>query len=117
MSTHSNILAGESHRQRSLVGYSPWGHKELDTTEWLTLYTNNTINKIDLMDIGRTLYPIIANIYSLPQWNMCMYICIYTPTHTHTHIYINSSYISLYSISKSFKHLYIQTFIYPVLEI
>ena len=20
---------------RSLVGYSPWGHKELDTTEWL----------------------------------------------------------------------------------
>ena len=24
---------GESHRQRSLAGYSPWGHKELDTTE------------------------------------------------------------------------------------
>ena len=23
----------ESHAQRSLVGYSPWGHKELDTTE------------------------------------------------------------------------------------
>ena len=23
------------HGQRSLVGYSPWGHKELDTTEWL----------------------------------------------------------------------------------
>ena len=23
--------------QRSLVGYSSWGHKELDTTEWLTL--------------------------------------------------------------------------------
>ena len=22
-----------SHGQRSLVGYSPWGHKELDTTE------------------------------------------------------------------------------------
>ena len=22
--------------QRSLVGYSPWGHKELDTTEWLS---------------------------------------------------------------------------------
>ena len=22
---------------RSLVGYSPWGHKELDTTEWLSL--------------------------------------------------------------------------------
>ena len=24
---------GESHGQRSLVGYSPWGHKESDTTE------------------------------------------------------------------------------------
>ena len=24
---------GESHGQRSLVDYSPWDHKELDTTE------------------------------------------------------------------------------------
>ena len=31
--THSGILAGESHGQRSLVGYSPYGCKELDTTE------------------------------------------------------------------------------------
>ena len=29
MVTHSSILAGESHGQRSLVGYSPQGHKEL----------------------------------------------------------------------------------------
>ena len=28
---------GESHGQRSLVGHSPQGHKELDTTEQLTL--------------------------------------------------------------------------------
>ena len=33
MATHSSILAGESHGQRSLVGYSPWGHKESDMTE------------------------------------------------------------------------------------
>ena len=26
-------LAGKSHGQRSLAGYSPWGHKELDMTE------------------------------------------------------------------------------------
>ena len=31
------FLPGECHGQRSLVGYSPWGHKESDTTEWLTL--------------------------------------------------------------------------------
>ena len=27
------FLPGESHGQRSLAGYSPWGHKELDTNE------------------------------------------------------------------------------------
>ena len=27
------FLSGESHGQRSLVGYSPWGHTESDTTE------------------------------------------------------------------------------------
>ena len=31
------FLPGESHGQRSLVGYSPWGHKELDMTKGLTL--------------------------------------------------------------------------------
>ena len=32
MATHSGILAWEIPR-RSLVGCSPWGRKELDTTE------------------------------------------------------------------------------------
>ena len=31
--THSVSLSGESLGQRSLVGYSPQDHKELDTTE------------------------------------------------------------------------------------
>ena len=29
------LLPGESHGQRSLVGCSPWGRWESDTTEWL----------------------------------------------------------------------------------
>ena len=29
------FLPGEPHGQRSLVGYSPWGHRETDTTEQL----------------------------------------------------------------------------------
>ena len=33
--THSSTLAGKSHGQRSLVGYRPWGPKELDTIERL----------------------------------------------------------------------------------
>ena len=31
------FLSGEFHGQRSLVGYSPWGHKELETTKGLSL--------------------------------------------------------------------------------
>ena len=38
MATHTPVfLPGEFHGQRSLVGYSPWGPKELDTTELRTL--------------------------------------------------------------------------------
>ena len=33
MATTSVFLPGKSHGQRSLVGDSPWSHKELDTTE------------------------------------------------------------------------------------
>ena len=33
-------LPGKSHGQRSLVDYNPWGLKELDTTEQLTLHTH-----------------------------------------------------------------------------
>ena len=32
------FLPGESRGQRSLVGYSPWSHKESDTTEWLSTF-------------------------------------------------------------------------------
>ena len=33
------FLPGESHGLRSLVGCSPRGHKESDTTEWLYVFT------------------------------------------------------------------------------
>ena len=33
MVTHSSIIAWKIPWKRSLVGYSPWGHKEADTTE------------------------------------------------------------------------------------
>ena len=35
MATYSNILAQKILGWRNLVGYSPWGRKELDTTERL----------------------------------------------------------------------------------
>ena len=33
LAPHSSVLPGESHGQRSLVGDSPWSHKDSDTTE------------------------------------------------------------------------------------
>ena len=38
MAIRSSILAWRIHGQRSLAGYSLWGLKESDTTEWLTQY-------------------------------------------------------------------------------
>ena len=38
MATHSSILPGEFHGQRSLVGYSSRGHEELDTTQQLNIH-------------------------------------------------------------------------------
>ena len=32
------LLHGEVHGWRNLVGYSQWGHKKSDTTEWLHFY-------------------------------------------------------------------------------
>ena len=37
--TTSVFLPGEFHGQMSLLGYRPWGCKEMDTTEQPTLFT------------------------------------------------------------------------------
>ena len=37
------LLPGKSHGRRSLIGYSPWDNKELDTTERLKKTTTTTI--------------------------------------------------------------------------
>ena len=47
------FLPGEFHGQRSLAGYSLWGHKESGTTEWLT-HTQTKIRHCN-RKIGKTL--------------------------------------------------------------
>ena len=49
MVTHSSILPGEFHGQRSLVGYSPWGRKKSDMTEQLTFSLSQLIYKVVLI--------------------------------------------------------------------
>ena len=46
MATHSRTLAKKFHGWRSLVGYSPWGHEESDTTEWLHDFTSDTTGSL-----------------------------------------------------------------------
>ena len=37
------LLTGKAHGQRTLVGYSPWGRKELGTTEWRPCRSCSTV--------------------------------------------------------------------------
>ena len=46
------FLPGESHGQMSLVGYSLWGHSELDTTEWLHFTHFTTQRKLKNQEDG-----------------------------------------------------------------
>ena len=55
MATHSNI-AWKLHGQRSPVGYSPWGHKESDTTEQLHSLTQSHTSKVMLKIIQARLH-------------------------------------------------------------
>ena len=61
------FLPGEFHGQRSLVGYSPWGHKEWDTTEQLTL---------SLFILAINFYPLLGislNSVNTETWNTRSY--------------------------------------------
>ena len=46
---------GESHGQRSLAGYSSWGHKELDTTEQISRQTHTHPEKFLILQVGSDL--------------------------------------------------------------
>ena len=51
MATHSSSLTWKINRQRSLVGYSPWGRKKLDVTEQLSMHA---CRKREREDLGST---------------------------------------------------------------
>ena len=44
------LLPGKFHGWRSLVGYSPWDHKDLDTTEQLHWFKPSC--KVDVLDFS-----------------------------------------------------------------
>ena len=46
MAAHSVFLCGKFHGERSLLGYSPWGHQESDTTKSLNTNTHKLCPKV-----------------------------------------------------------------------
>ena len=64
------FLHGKFHGQRSLVGYSPWGHKELDMTEYthtreIYYYERDLIFPSMLVDLPIYLHSSIFGLYNL----------------------------------------------------
>ena len=59
------FLPGKSHGQRSLVGYSPWGCTELDTTE------HTHIQKMNLRAVGYSSFTCLSTDYKYIK--QCLY--------------------------------------------
>ena len=69
------FLPGESHERRSLVGYSPRGRKESDTTEWLYHHWKHygvTLKYLKIVTICCRIPPLI---FAQRKYNLkrCMY--------------------------------------------
>ena len=59
------LLPGKSHGQRSLIGYSPWGHKESDRTERLHFHF---LILIDLKDNWLIKARIVITYWIISTW-------------------------------------------------
>ena len=66
--THFSILPGKFHGERSLVGYSPRCHNDLDTTEQLTLFTLSGISWIISLNMK-------SKIISFPENRQRIFTC------------------------------------------
>ena len=73
------FLHGESHGQRSLVAYSPWGHKESNTTERLHLLTYHWKTKIMLLRKGYFIEVFLVDNFFIKFFIKVQYHCFETP--------------------------------------
>ena len=65
------VLPGDFHGQRSLAGYMPWGHKQSDTSEHLTISVSFGWEKIGLtalsVVVGAFLIEFYRDNFTLPR--------------------------------------------------
>ena len=87
------LLPGKSHGRRSLVGYSPWGRRESDTTERLKLSLSRTHSDVQsflyadlnlpienhLFVLINSVSPVSSDLSRLYFYNL--YVFVYTPYH------------------------------------
>ena len=52
MATHCSNLAGKSHGQKSVMGYSLWGRRESDMPYLLGTHTHSTTTTVRVADDG-----------------------------------------------------------------
>ena len=76
MATYSSILPGEFHGQRSLVGYGPWGHKQLDMTEQLRTIPTERQRMSELIKKSNTNYMVNRKIYSTKTLTKRKLVCL-----------------------------------------
>ena len=79
------FFAGESHGQRRLVGYSPNGHKELDTTE--QLHTHKT-QKVETCCHFLWVSDYVYNLHNI-IYQLCFIkktLCFSKRLHPHMHV-------------------------------
>ena len=89
------LLPGKSHGWRSLVGCSPWGHEELDTTERLAFH-------FSLSCIGEgNGNPLQCSCLENPGDGGAWWATVYGVTHSRTRLKWLSSSSSPYLIKKS----------------
>ena len=85
------FFPGKSHGQKSLAGHSPWGCKEWDTTEWLSMrpqYTgySSRVGRTAVTRTDKGFHPHAA--HSRTRWRMRKL------THTCEHVYLSLQLIS-----------------------
>ena len=65
------FLPGKFHGLRNLVSYSPWGHKELDTTEWLNISRSPIVLKHLIFQKYIYIFPLSLNIWRIQISENC----------------------------------------------
>ena len=89
------FLPGESHGQRSLAGYSRWGHKESDMTEHSTRYVILGTSKFEKYKTFK-LFIGLSHMWKKSLQYCLQVACFCTYMFKHTNMYILLLYFHLH---------------------